>query len=228
MSQIYGFYHICTINRWRAIVESQVDQITKSGLLNVSNKIFVTVTGPEFMELELPAPFEIVHRSEDKSKFERIALNYMLEFCKKLDAPAKVWYIHSKGARFNLTTDTPTYVNVNAWREYMQYFIIGKYQKCIEALDTYDTCGINLRDWPSTHYSGNFWWAKSEYIKTLASLSVEDPTVRADRWYMDWYLSPELWIGSSTNPLVKHHSLHDSGPWNFYGQTYPADRYIDK
>jgi hypothetical protein len=226
MQPIFGVYHICTINRWQSIVDSQVKLIADSGLYDKTMKIFVTITGPECMNVVLPAKYEIVHQAEDKSKFERLALNYMLAFCKDLSQPTKIWYIHSKGARFNMTTDSLTYNNVSAWRQYMEYFVIGQHDKCIEALDTHDTCGINLRDWPSIHYSGNFWWAKSEYIKTLKPLSVHDPNVPADRWYMDWYLSPELWIGSNTDPCVTHHSLHDSGPWNFYEQAYLPSRYV--
>jgi hypothetical protein len=34
-------------------------------------------------------------------------------------------------------------------------------------LETNDTVGVDLRDYPTLHYSGNFWWANALYINTL-------------------------------------------------------------
>jgi len=39
----------------------------------------------------------------------------------------------------------------------MKYFNIDCWQDCLTALDNYDVCGVNWHDWPSVHFSGNYW-----------------------------------------------------------------------
>lgn len=228
MEPIFGFYHICTINRWQSIVESQVKIIAESGLYDKTKQIFVTITGPNHQDVVLPDKYKIVHQAEDKTKFERLALNYMLNFCKSLVLPAKIWYIHSKGVKFDLS-DTVQYNPVLAWRQYMEYFVIEQHSRCIEALTTHNACGVNLRGWPSMHFSGNFWWANSDYIKTLKPLSLEDETnpTSQKQWMLDWYLSPELWIGSNATQQTMF-SLFDSGSVNLYKQIFPREKYVYK
>jgi len=88
---------------------------------------------------------------------------------------------------------------VNDWREYMEYFIIDKFDSCLFLLSKdYDACGVNLVDDPSWHFSGNFWWAKSDYIKKLPAIDSLD---REFRW------NAELWIGAAGGKLK---SLHDN------------------
>ena len=53
----------------------------------------------------------------------------------------------------------------------MEYFNITRFQDCIEHLCYYDVCGVNWHDWPYPHFSGNFWWANSEYVAGLPPLS---------------------------------------------------------
>ena len=86
------------------------------------------------------------------------------------------------------------------------------YDKCINELQNYDAVGVNLNLVPekyihnattqnfnnSYHYSGNFWWSKSSYIKKLTSK------------IGDKYLDPELWIGSNDRLPKKFLSLWQS------------------
>lgn len=220
MKKIFGFYHICTINHWRQIVDAQIKTISESGLDNETEKIFVTVTGPEFDKVTLPPKYEIVYRSVDAGKFERIILNYMHSFCLSLAQSANIWYIHSKGVRH---TDAHFSSIVRAWREYMEYFVLTKYRQCIEALENNHTCGVIIRG--PTHYSGNFWWSRSDYIKTLNPLPLDNHDGNPSTWHL-WYLSPEFWIGSSGDPSVKHHCLHDDGNWEFCYKIYPQEKYM--
>ena len=94
----------------------------------------------------------------------------------------------------------------------MEYFNIEKWKDCIHKLhnEGYNTCGVNLQSEPKLHYSGNFWWAKAEYINTLNEVPYNS------RWYC------EMWLldNNYCNPC----SLHNSGI-NHYGVCYSESEY---
>jgi hypothetical protein len=108
-----------------------------------------------------------------------------------------VLYFHTKGiTQYSEATES--------WRLYMQYFVVDRWKDCIAKLEEgFDCCGVMwnketpLGYWP--HFSGNFWWATTDYINTL------------DHSYLDhpWRYMREFWIGS--NPNVKACELHNSG-----------------
>jgi hypothetical protein len=97
----------------------------------------------------------------------------------------------------------------------MLYFLVDKYKDCINKMDeTYDTVGCNYKENPYHHYSGNFWWANSNYIKTLNYLNEEIPDSHA----------PEFWVlQNSPNKYICH-----SSNINHYLNTYPEHLYKDK
>jgi len=131
-------------------------------------------------------------------------------------------YIHNKGSY------TRTVGNYN-WRKYMEYFCIEKWKECVEKLDEgYELVGAAFTDNTEeynpniTHYfAGNFFWARSSYIKKCQPLSEptevgfkpqmkDQPHLRYDlepwhasgnpKWYElhpgkheRWYLPPETY-----------------------------------
>ena len=97
----------------------------------------------------------------------------------------------------------------------MVYFLLDKASECIKLLDKYNTVGCNYTksDTVLAHYSGNFWWANSNYIKLLEK--IPDNSLRhAAEW---WLLS--------TNNLANSYSIHNSGI-DHYKEEYPTERYI--
>ncbi len=83
-------------------------------------------------------------------------------------------YIHSKGIKPYLTYDNmEIFVRYHHWRQYLNWGVLTNWKECIEKLNDYDIVGINYRKDPSPHFSGNFWWSKSSYIKTLPDPSTK-------------------------------------------------------
>lgn len=78
-----------------------------------------------------------------------------------------ILYLHTKGAS---KIDKPLYNILEAWRHYMNYFNIEKASnvfKIFEQTD-YNTYGCNfIQESKIPHYSGNFWWAKADFIKSI-------------------------------------------------------------
>ena len=91
-------------------------------------------------------------------------------------------------------------------------------------LDNYDTCGVNLLEDPVMHYSGNFWWAKSDYIKNLQPLHIIiQPKFNSHQEYINYYILPEMWICSQTKKSI---SLFNSNI-NHYHNDYNPKHYIN-
>jgi hypothetical protein len=59
---------------------------------------------------------------------------------------------------------------------------------CIEALDTYDTCGWRLSPLPHVHYPDNFWWATCKHINKvinpLAPINDQTFIEKSDQLYL--------------------------------------------
>lgn len=96
--------------------------------------------------------------------YEYTTTYYMQEQCYNTDEEFYLLYIHHKG------NFTRTRGNVN-WRHYMQYWNIEKWRDCVQKLDEgYDMCGASYLMIDTPYYAGNFYWARSEYIRRCQRL----------------------------------------------------------
>ena len=154
----------------------------------------------------------ILFHSEDLSLSEVPILNLLIDASQTEDF--RVLYLHTKGVT------KPDNRNVADWLDYMLYFNVHLYRFALQALEYNDCCGVNYQD---RHYSGNFWWSKSEYIRDLDKLSLS-----ADRDY----LAPEMWLtcrgleNNARRTACTPVSLWTSGV-NHYDAPYPRSRYAD-
>lgn len=98
----------------------------------------------------------------------------------------------------------------------MTYFLIEQYHKCLESLKNNDTCGVDLRNDPAKHYSGNFWWATAKHINTLPEFK-DMPIILSERH------KAEFWICSNG----KNDNLWDCGINQFerHLHEYPEEKY---
>lgn len=173
MCDIYGFYHVGLIGRWKSIFDSQLRTLKTSGLWDITKKIYIGTSGGN---IDLPSSdkltLAIVNDNLEDGEVE--TLRWMHEFSKTVP-PCKLWYIHTKGASNVPGTSSEHHGentneiirNVDAWRKYMEYFVIHKYKDCIAAIDQYDVCGVEYRPKAKPHFAGNFWWSRSEHVRNL-------------------------------------------------------------
>lgn len=201
--KIYGFYHICLTNNWQDVVKDQIDKLVTSKLFTLTDKLYVVVAGSGEISLDCLNKcddFLVVKRYEDVLCYEFPVLGMMWEEANRRDFYC--WYIHTKGVgidRNNIgfyhgSTDYDYLQEcVQDWRHYMEFFTIDKFDFCIRALSKgCDACGVNLREEPNPHFSGNFWWSKSSYIRKLPSIQQIDTE---DRW------QAEFWVGMAKGEL---------------------------
>jgi len=158
--KIFGFYHIGVIGRWQSIVDEQLARIQSSGLYAKTEKIFTGFSGGE-VNLALPKKFEKVVHDSHIANGEVATLQHLYKYCQNLDS-AKIWYIHTKGASH--VADFEVAQSTEAWRKYLEYFIIDQHEACMKLLEKYDVVSA---EWRQCVFAGNFWWARSNHIKNL-------------------------------------------------------------
>lgn len=183
---VHVYYHIYAIDGVESIIDEQINLIKAHFdfpyILNVGISIAkenqsishilkmvdnirdIRAMGNEFTTLELI--------EKDKEKFGDS--DYIL-------------YIHTKGAS---KQDSE---NVTSWRHLMNYFNIEKVKNIFKIFEKtgYNTYGVLLGTagkWKL--YSGNFWWAKSSYLKTIKMDGVRKNRFNAEVDYIqngvDW------------------------------------------
>jgi hypothetical protein len=190
---IVGFIHICMINDWQKILSEQIFIMRESGLYDYMRVANVCALG-SMEELEKLQNYIIANpmlriglHSENLKEYEFATLRYMKEVMDRGSDDLYGFYIHSKGVSW--PEGTRGYEGGKYWRDYMNHYILRKWFDDVYHLDKgYDLCGVKLinRGWP-LHYSGNFFWFKSGYVKRLISV---------DRMNLKDRFNAEMWICS--------------------------------
>ena len=178
------FVHATDISGNIDITLEQISLLNKTGLLDISKEVNICTHYKEESYEDLMNNMctrnNIVFNHFDESYKEWYEYTTCLELqkqCNESDDEFYALYIHNKGAF------TRTVGNYN-WRKYMEYFCVEKWQECVEKLNEgYELVGAAYQDNTqpfdpnAIHYfAGNFFWAKSSYIKRCQQL-VEPPTV---------------------------------------------------
>ena len=185
INKIVIFYHICELGNWKEIVDEQLDLIKSSGLYNIIESINIGFLGEKKNILPyLNNKIKLVYHSDNKNEYEMPTVNKIMEFCEKEKNEYYILYIHSKGVTKLTKNKKVKYNGQHYWRKYMNYWNIYKHKICIEQLNKgFYTVGINCFD---NHYSGNFWWANSIYIKNnLKYLKYKDDNgMQSEFWLL--------------------------------------------
>lgn len=208
---IFGFMHVAMINHWRQIVDEQVLKLRASGLWDRTERLFVGLLGSAPDEFPLQDPRILpMYFGTDYTPAELPTLAALQQFCRTRDC--LVYYVHTKGvfAPANGTRD---------WRRSMEHFVITRHQDCIAALADQDLCGINWHSSWCRFFGGNFWWARSDYLRSLPDIRSMEPIPGLD---LSRRHVCERWVGE--NPAVRAVSLHESRT-HHYRDEYPRSRY---
>jgi hypothetical protein len=172
--KIIVFYHVWQISGWELLFQQQIMALYSSGLYDKIDNIYICLNGEE----KLPFYFDKFIVLQNKNLHnESDTLNSMWKLS-QLSPNTKILYIHTKGISYQYS---PGRIQQDAWRLYMEHFVIHKWEECIEKLNTHDVVGVEWLDSipvritetksmylkKSGFFFGNFWWANSDYIKTL-------------------------------------------------------------
>jgi hypothetical protein len=180
------FYHIFQSDLGAFIYQEQVHRLYTSGLIKEASHIHFGVNGTQEL-FNVPDKAIVKYNQQQNWDSEKETLLDLNDFCKN-NPDYKILYFHNKGS-FNISL-----IN-NAWRLFMEHYVLDKWETCVKYLDEYDCCGT---DYFKSYFLGNFWWANASYINKL---NVE--YLMGDDRY-----GKELWIGScdTKNPKCLQYS----------------------
>ena len=180
----YIIYHIATVNeKWKNLTKSSYDKVIYSGILEDENckGLKISYLGEENIISELSdiwkhPKVEIYNFGTNLKLYELSAIKLIQKISREEDC--NILYFHCKGLLHENN-------KIKDWIDFLEYFNIEKYKYCLDKLIDYDTVGCNYYPKSSdtwyvnnpygyifykSHYSGNYWWTKSEYINKLPLL----------------------------------------------------------
>ena len=217
----YCFIHSCNLEN---VGICRLDYLIKTLRIteceNVFEKIIINNIGLPIENI-YGEKYEVINCSENSKLYENPTINLINDFS-NTNPNSYILYLHTKGIRYSKEDDKE-----NDWINYMLYFLVEEYRNCISILDeNYDTVGcdysieLDQRVFdgchpypPPPHYSGNFWWANSNYLKTLPKLCIQLPDRNA----------PEFWLFQNSPNC---YNLHSSNI-NHFHMTYPRSAYAE-
>ena len=211
----FGVYYIYCQNDWKNIFVDQVNAIFNSKILEKVDRLYLSINYNDISDLEYINKYIAgvdkikISNSYTQNYFEFEALRVVQTLCLKYNC--NVFYMHTKGAGiseanksfYHNATDLPYLLTcVASWRKFMESYLLHKADLMLSKLVEYDACGVNLCEEPKKHFSGNFWWARSEYVNKLPKIDLLE---RTNRW------AAEFWIGSGDGAFLNLESNSNAG-----------------
>lgn len=204
----YCFIHSCYTYTYGTNVLNKL-LISLNNVKDQFEKIFIVNIGDNLendMLMFNNEKIQIINYSNNIALFETPTLNLIHTFCENMDENCEILYLHTKG----ITCQDNE--NVMDWIDMMKYFVIDQHDNCSKLLKSHDSVGCNYSAQPYKHFSGNFWWANSNYIKQ-----------KLTKIYSDKKHINEWWICSGND--VNSFNLHNSGI-NHYNTYYSKNNYF--
>ena len=235
MKKIKVFWNICDLTHWKSVFDDQLSCMIKSNLISEADEITIMGNGNDskfqyVIELANINPnIKYVNLSKDcQTLFEYPSLTYLDEKCKKSEENFAVFYLHLKGVS-DIHWSNPS---VHDWRNWLNWATIERWRENYVALEKYDISGPNwdappAAPWP--HYSGNMWWANSNYVSKLTSLihpSNFSPNKKSQfKFHGHWRYDCEAWIGSGNPKQLEIARSFKEGGWRHYRTRFQPDLY---
>lgn len=202
------FFHVYLKNEFSHILLSKFKKFKASGLYDRADKIYLTLFGDierhqEFLSdlKDLYSKIEYAVIANKEFNNEADTLNFMLKKAEGYEKNTPMLYVHTKGVSHSHPILKK---NINAWVRYLDLFTINKWEECLESLKDNDAAGGLYEASHPKHFSGNFFWANSEYVKSLPRLNQNN---------IDSYNRGEFWILSNTD---KVYSIEDNSTIDRY------------
>lgn len=188
-SKLAGFIHSCTLETNGTKILKRILRTLAAGLLQKLRYLIINNVGThisvEELFAETPKNVILINSPAGSEMFEAATLREM-HFFSQLHPDYKIMYLHTKGVSH--VPGHPFYENIHDWTNFMLYSIVHQHESCIQILNHVDAAGSNYRH-PMydehrnpPHFSGNFWWARASYIR---SLSIHDLNGKYDA---EWWL----------------------------------------
>jgi hypothetical protein len=199
---IYGVYFISCVGCYLDIIKEQLQYFTSTELYKKSKKIICVICS--YCHYNYPLQSILYHLDHlhimhlvttPDNLYEKFAINNYKSHIE--DEKYYIYYFHTKG----VTHDKDEYY-INIRRNLL--FYLTQLELTLKLLQKFDAVGCDLSHFPKKHFSGNFWWSKSEHVNKLENVG-------------NGYLAPEMYICS--NEDSKYISLCQNAKHDKYSET---------
>lgn len=209
---IVTYIHLVDINEsYKNTALDIINPIINSGLIEESHiKFLLHYNRESFTWLEEMFlgydNVEFFYPDVSLSDYEIPSINKIREDCLNFDSEHFILYLHHKGVT------RPNNGPATDWRKFLVHFNVDRWRDNVALLEYgFDTVGVNLLENP-LHYSGNFWWSKSSYIKTLPEI----PRFVNRHYAENWICSNNPRACEVFNSGVDHYKYEDDYPEYLY------------
>jgi hypothetical protein len=169
---VHIYYHIYAIDGVESIIDEQLNLIKNHFDFPYILNIGISLANDKISIYDFLKKYSNI-RDVRANGNEWVTLDLIRKDSKKFGDSDFILYLHTKGAS---KQSQPNYENIITWRHLMNYFNIEKVKNVFKIFDKteYNTYGVLYgeiydsllkTDWKL--YSGNFWWAKASYLKTI-------------------------------------------------------------
>jgi len=193
--RVYSHYYLNEDSSWVFMFLDHMKMIEDSGLMDALEVIKFTILANQqqaelFKQLvSLYTKVEVYHidynfNDNDLAHLNDTASN---KYVGEQPTLRRLWedsfhgdfyalYFHNKGSTafpnmFKSGKDIPQFKNYHYWRKYLEWGCIEKWEDCLIGLESHDAAGVGFNMRPVPHFSGNFWWTKSDYMKKLDDIA---------------------------------------------------------
>lgn len=197
------FYHVACMGRerdWKAVVSEQVRELSNAGLLP---NVRCCVLGRDKDVDWVAERLNVVWSAADLKLYETPTLQKLWEWSHQ-NPSAAVMYMHTKGV------SKPNCILAAAVRHVASEVLIRETASCVELLTTNDVVGLNWTEGFPDHFSGNFWFARCDWINSLLSPEVHKTIPLTHRRTGNDWIDPawdrmhaEMWVGNFPNQSRK-------------------------
>jgi hypothetical protein len=216
------FYHIYLFDKIDSMVINQLNRLKNSGLLNISELHVIILNNPEYNKSLNDNTLKLINElskniyHETNNYYEIITHKKIFDHAQLNDS--NYLYMHTKGCtRVNhQNSGSYSYHNIENWRHMQEYFTIDMHKYCLDGLKTHDIVGSNyvpqhIMSVPA-HYSGGFWWSKSEFIRKLQNPQLFLNEKNINRFHA------EFWLGYTPHKALCLYPIPEKNNNNQYSQ----------
>jgi hypothetical protein len=185
---VHIYYHIYAIDGVESIVDEQINLIKTHFDFPYILNVGISIANDNIPITNILSLFNVSNLRDVRAKGnEFVTLDVLEKDVDKFGDSDYILYLHTKGA------SKQDNQNVISWRHLMNYFNIEKYKNIFKIFEktSYNTYGVLLGiagKWKL--YSGNFWWARASYLKTIQMDGVRRNRFNAEVDYIqngvDW------------------------------------------
>ena len=183
---VYIYYHIYAIDGVETIIDEQLNLIKSQFDFPYVLSVGISIGQDNKCITDILSKFDNV-RDVRANASEFVTLDLIEKDKDKFGDSDYILYLHTKGA------SKQDNKNVITWRHLMNYFNIEKVKNVFKLFEKTDfnTYGVLLgRAGKWTIYSGNFWWMRGDYAKTIKIENTKENRFNAEVDYIqsgiDW------------------------------------------